>query len=265
MTSAPVGYDESSRRAVLSGYFAAVTAMDANIGRILDWVEERGIREETIIFFTSDNGMNMGHHGIYGKGNGTFPQNMFDTSVKVPAIISHPGSIPSDAVCEALVSHYDYMPTILDLLDLDATSTMPDKLPGRSAKQIIRGEEPDVHDHVVVYNEYGPVRMIRDREWKYVHRYPHGPHELYNLEDDPDERLDLFGVPSYQEKVEELRGKLEEWFVSYVDPRVDATREAITGRGQNGPTGVYKEGREVFSDDFVFYYDDKAQSIGFSF
>ncbi|MEM7034304.1 MAG: sulfatase-like hydrolase/transferase, partial [Chloroflexota bacterium] len=81
--SAPNGYTEESRREILSGYFAAVEAMDMGVGQLIDWLEKHNLRENTLICFTSDNGMNMGHHGIYGKGNGTNPQNMFDTSVKV--------------------------------------------------------------------------------------------------------------------------------------------------------------------------------------
>ena len=83
-SSGSLGFTEEERRETLSGYFAAMTAMDANVGRLLDWLEANGLRENTLIAFTSDNGMNMGHHGIYGKGNGTYPPNMFDTSVKVP-------------------------------------------------------------------------------------------------------------------------------------------------------------------------------------
>jgi arylsulfatase A-like enzyme len=61
------------RRELLSGYFAAVTAMDRNIGRLLDWLEKNGMRHDTLVVFTGDNGMNMGHHGVFGKGNATFP------------------------------------------------------------------------------------------------------------------------------------------------------------------------------------------------
>ena len=59
------------RREYLSGYYAAVTCMDRNIGRLIGWLEENYLREETLVVFTSDNGMNMGHHGVYGKGNAT--------------------------------------------------------------------------------------------------------------------------------------------------------------------------------------------------
>ena len=79
----------TQKRRESDGYFAAVTAMDYNAGRILDKLEKIGILDDTIIIFSSDNGMNMGHHGIWGKGNGTFPMNMYDTSAKVPFLISY--------------------------------------------------------------------------------------------------------------------------------------------------------------------------------
>lgn len=60
-------------RECLIGYFAAVTAMDANIGRIMDKLEAGNLLDDTLIIFTSDNGFNCGHHGVWGKGNGTFP------------------------------------------------------------------------------------------------------------------------------------------------------------------------------------------------
>ena len=88
--AATLGDTPENRRIALSGYFAAVTEMDRNIGRILDWLEANGLRETTLIMFMADNGMNMGHHGIWGKGNGTYPPNMYDTAVKIPALASMP-------------------------------------------------------------------------------------------------------------------------------------------------------------------------------
>ncbi|MDF2725410.1 MAG: sulfatase, partial [Paenibacillus sp.] len=79
------------RKELLRGYYASITAMDAGIGQIIAKLDTMGVRDNTLIVFMSDNGMNMGQHGIWGKGNGTLPLNMFDTSVKVPAIFSHPG------------------------------------------------------------------------------------------------------------------------------------------------------------------------------
>jgi choline-sulfatase len=129
----------------LSGYFAAITAMDANIGRLLDWLEGHNLRENTLIVFTADNGMNMGHHGIWGKGNGTYPPNMFEESVKVPTLMSRPGHVPQGVVNTDLLSHYDLMPTLLDYAGLaDANGvrsgdTSSPNLPGRSIVPILNG------------------------------------------------------------------------------------------------------------------------------
>ena len=75
---------------------------------------------------------------------------------------------------------------------------------------------------VVVFDEYGPVRMIRDKEWKLVLRYPYGPNELYHLTADPDETQNLFDDPVFQDQILTMRRQLEEWFLSYSDPDLDA-------------------------------------------
>ena len=262
--------DPEKRREFLSGYSAAVTAMDRDIGRILDGIEERGIASDTLVFFVSDNGMNMGHHGIYGKGNGTFPMNMFDTSVKVPAIISHPGQIPQGQVCRDLLSQCDFMPTLLDYLGFDYRRDFPDsdRLPGRSFASLLgaplRKGNPGSRDHprardypksrdfVVVYDEYGPVRMIRTTDWKYIHRYPYGPHELYDLRNDPQEDRNLVDLPDQKKRVQELRGMLEEWFLAHVDPERDGAREPVTGRGQIDMAGKAGAGRLAFLEDWKY-------------
>ena len=91
-------------RANQIGYYAAATAMDYNIGRILEQLDELGIREETLVIFGSDNGFSCGHHGFWGKGNGTFPINMYESSVKVPMIMSQPGVIQPGMVNSSLLS-----------------------------------------------------------------------------------------------------------------------------------------------------------------
>jgi arylsulfatase A-like enzyme len=250
INSAPYGMDDTSRRAILSGYFAAVTAMDANLGRLIDWLEDQGLRENTLVFFTSDNGMNMGHHGIYGKGNGTFPQNMYDTSVKVPALFSRPGHLPEDVVEEGLYSHYDFLPTLLDYLGFECPQA--DSLPGTSFAGLLCGEACEGREEVVVYDEYGPVRMIRSRTHKYVHRYPYGPHEFYDLVGDPEERVNLIDSAGHQTQIERFRAALENWFVRYVDPAVDGVREPVTGKGQLGLAGPAGKGMTNYADDWHY-------------
>ena len=252
--TAPGGAGQQ-RREQLKGYFAAVTAMDAAVGRILDRLEALGLREQTLVFFTGDNGMNLGHHGIWGKGNGTFPQNMYDTSVKVPAIASRPGHVPAGLASDALLSHYDFFPTLLEYLGLP--NPQAGRLPGKSFAPLLRGERAGGQDYVVahqptrVYDEYGPVRMVRTREWKYVHRYPYGPHELYHLVDDPDELTNLAGDRARRSIREALKGELDEWFVRYADPACDGVREAVYGKGQVDLAGPAGRGAKAYADDVV--------------
>ena len=81
------GWDPTpeKRHETIQGYYTTITAMDRAIGRVLHKLDELGMAEDTIVIFTSDNGYSVGHHGIMGKGNGTFPLNMFEESVKVPS------------------------------------------------------------------------------------------------------------------------------------------------------------------------------------
>ena len=172
---------------------------------------------------------------------------MYDTSVKVPTIISHPGSIPEGVTTDALLSHYDFMPTLLGYLGIDNPEA--DALPGTSFLPLLKGREMKERENVVVYDEYGPVRMIRSKEWKYVHRYPYGPHELYNLGDDPDERDNLIDDESKSNTKVSMKAMLDDWFARYVDPRVDGAREAVYGKGQLALAGPAGRGAKAFADD----------------
>lgn len=245
--SAPWGVGEERKR-LLRGYYAAISAMDAGVGKILDKLKDLGLEENTLVIFTADNGMNMGHHGIWGKGNGTFPMNLYDTSVKVPFIARWPGKILPGVVTESMCSHYDVIQTFNELLDLKAT--LPENLPGKSfANVLLTGENTD--NHIVIFDEYGNSRMIRNREWKYIHRYPYGPHELYHLITDPGEKENLIEQldnPVYREIRENLLSELQKWYLTYADPAVDGSREAVTGFGQLRRPGAYSEGKPVYAD-----------------
>ncbi|PRB14802.1 sulfatase-like hydrolase/transferase [Microbacterium sp. MYb62] len=237
LDGAPIGGEPDAREALI-GYFAAVTAMDAAIGRILDSVRAQGIEGETVIVFTSDNGFNAGHHGIWGKGNGTFPINMYDESVLVPFIVSAPGRVPPGGVSDVLVSAYDFAPTLLDLVGLDPAPF--EEGPGRRMADVLRGVGPEGHEDeerdVVVHTEYGPARMIRSAGRKYVHRYPFGPHEFYDLILDPGERRNLIDDDDRRGEIAAMRRRLAEWFDAHVhDTRRDGSRLPVTGAGQVAP------------------------------
>lgn len=217
-------------REMLKGYFAAVTAMDIGVGRILDRLEARGLRENTLVIFLSDNGFSCGHHGFWGKGNGTNPRNMYENSIKVPAIFSHPGVIPQGVTVSDMVSAYDVMPTLLQYVGLPVPEDR--NLPGRSFLPLLRGESMPDRESVVIFDEYGPVRMIRTREWKYVYRHAHGPHELYHLVNDPDERHNLADNPSHARTQRELKAQMDDWFARYVIPARDGLRRPAYEPGQ---------------------------------
>jgi len=220
------------RRASLIGYFAAVSAMDAAIGRVLAELDAQGLAQSTLVVFMGDNGMNCGHHGIWGKGNGTRPQNMYDTSVKVPCIASQPGRIPVGRTSDALLSGYDLFPTLVDYGGLRPDPGRP--RPGRSFRDVLEGRDDMSDAPVVVYDEYGPVRMVRTRDWKYVHRHPNGPHELFDLVADPGERTNRIDDPSAAAIRDTLSRRLDDWFSVYVDPVRDGVDKGVTGCGQLG-------------------------------
>lgn len=240
-------------RESLKGYFAAVTAMDSNIGRILDRLTDLGIEEDTLVCFLSDNGFSCGHHGIWGKGNGTFPLNMYDESILVPAIMRFPGRIPSGMIVDDMVSGYDFPHTLLDAAGLAHPDV--EELPGQSFLSLLQADgdrDRAARDLVVSFDEYGPVRMIRTLAWKYVHRYPYGPHELYDLASDPEERVNRLDDPDCAVILQELRTRLARWFQQYVDPDRDGVREPVTGSGQRdlaGPAGpgwnAYEQGQRL--------------------
>ena len=237
-------YTQEERRQRLQGYYAAVTAMDSDIGKIVSRLKAEGLWEDTIFIFTADNGMSMGHHGIFGKGNGTFPLNLYDTAVKVPMIIAYPKGIRGGSAARGLYSHYDLLPTIAELVG----ETPDSDCPGHSFAEIFRGQVPDGGKAVVVYDEYGPARMIRTEEYKYIRRYLGGEDEFYDLKADPDEEVNLAASkePEVQERITVLREQLGQWFARYSDPERDGTRQVVYGRGQIALVGKDGKGQEAF-------------------
>ena len=237
-------YSQEDRRNRLQGYYAAVTAMDRDIGRIVDYLKAEGTWEDTIFIFTADNGMSMGHHGIFGKGNGTFPLNLYDTAVRVPMIIVYPKGIPAGSVARGLYSHYDIFPTIAGMMGEEPD---PD-CPGRSFQEIFSGQVPDGRDAVVVYDEYGPARMIRTREYKYIQRYRYGEDEFYDLKADPGEEVNLMEKDDavVQGRIADLRGRLEEWFARYSDSDRDGFHLPVFGEGQIALVGKAGDGAKAF-------------------
>jgi choline-sulfatase len=201
-------------------YSALITGVDANVGRILRKLEELGLRDNTLVVFTADQGWNAGHHGVWGKGNGTWPFNMYEESIRVPMIWNHPGKIRGGQTISSMVGSYDYLPTLLDYLGLPAHKDS--KLPGHSYAGFLRGRSPKWRNRL--YFEYSYVRGLRTETLKYVERTKEFPSELYDLEADPGEKRNVIAEPGYQKVVASLRSELGGFFAASGAPPIEQWR-----------------------------------------
>ena len=223
-------------RECLKGYYAAVTAMDVNIGRIMDTLKTHNLDESTLVVFASDHGFNAGHHGFWGKGNAAYPLNMFETSLRIPMIWRHTGVI-KPGVEESVVQVLDVAPTLLEYagnLSLPSIANAP----GESFVDLLLDQtKRNTSKTRTIYGEYGQTRYARiNATRKYVSRLT-GHLELYDLSDDQNETKNLI-TPSfdtlgkYDAEVMLYERALRLWFSFYEDPYVSGWTQAVTGKGQ---------------------------------
>ena len=213
-------------------YYAAVHAVDRNLGRLLARLDELKLAENTIVMFASDHGYNIGHHGIHTKGNGMWiaggvagPKrpNMFDTSLRMPLIVRWPGVVyPGLEIAETVIQ-LDTFASVLGMLELPAPTGL--KQQGSDFSPLLRGQKVaawrdtffgqyDLHNLGLAY-----MRMIRTPEWKLVrHHFADGLDELYDLKGDPDERRNLYNDKQHLEARDSLQRRLTEWQRSIDDP-----------------------------------------------
>ena len=246
-----VGDTEEKRRYYLKGYYAAITAVDEGVGRIMDALKRNGLYENTVVVFCGDNGMNLGQHGIWGKGNGTYPMNMYDTSVKVPFIVWGPRFVRKGAVVENLNSHYDILPTLREFLGQN--TSVSEKLPGESFLKELTDGLPVRDRQLYIMDEYGPVRMVRSRTHKLVIEPICGNHQLYDLTNDPNEEINRFGEREYASIQKTLMDGLNSAFAQYTEPPFDGSKTNPTGSGQMGK--IHSEGENVFHPQILFFRD----------
>lgn len=236
----------TDRQATLAGYCAALSGADRGVAALLAALQASGRAENTYVVCHADNGFACGHHGYWGKGNGTTPLNAWEPSVLVPFVIAGPG-IPAGRIKPAPTSALALHATILDLAGVPASASAIAEEPGEQAgpktarvleasfahRFTDRNQSPE-SAAVVVCDEYGGLRMIRCDDAKLIERVA-GPDELYDLAADPDEQVNLIDDPGHASLRASLHRLLADWFAARCDPARDAWHRPITGLGQRHP------------------------------
>ncbi len=208
-------------REALAQYYASVSMIDEGIGQLLDELAAQRQSENTLIVYTSDHGLNMGHHGLWGKGNGSQPLNMLDESIRVPLILNYPAELGGGFSRGECVTHCDLFMTLLDFAD--ALPADADACPGRSYRTHLRGAAETDWENVY-FGEYGSTRAIRDERHKLVLRYAEGVNLLHDLEADPRETRNLYDDPGCQPLIARLTRRLGEFFERYTVPEHSGLR-----------------------------------------
>ncbi len=201
----------------LAVYYAVISHLDQQVGRILKALDDSGQRDNTIVIFTSDHGLAMGSHGLRGK------QNMYEHTMNVPMLISGPG-VPKNQCFDAQMVLRDLYPTVCDLVGIpvpnvpDVAGTLK-PIDGRSIAPVLRGEQEHVHEYVFGYFR-NFQRMIRGDRWKLIHYPQIDKWQLFDLHNDPDERNDLAEAPQYAQTKMQLQARLRQWQTQVGDPVV---------------------------------------------
>lgn len=196
-------------------YYARMTMIDAQIGRLIDWLEESGRLDNTVIIFSSDHGDAIGSHGgLWDKGF-----HHFEETQRIPMILRLPEKQHAGTVHEELTSLTDIYPTILDAANAPAPSYKPH---GQSLLSLIQNPQQEWRDSVgCEFLGLGSVPMnLRTIRWK---NYKYGynmswPEELYDLQADPGETNNLAENPSFESTLIACRKRLEQWMVETSDP-----------------------------------------------
>ena len=201
--------DPQEIRRHLAEYYAMITHLDAQIGRVMDALRSRRLADDTIVVLAGDNGLALGQHGLMGK------QNLYDHSVRVPLIFSGPG-LPRNQRSAAYCYLHDVYPTLCDLVGLPIPATVE----GKSLVPALRDPAERVRD-VLLCAYRGVQRSARDASYKLIEYAVDGrrTRQLFHLPTDPWELTNLADEPGHAADVAHLRRELERWRVELDDTR----------------------------------------------
>ena len=201
----------------LKDYLRTIQSVDDGVGEVLNYLDEAGLSDNTIVVYTSDQGFYLGEHGWFDK------RFMYEESLKTPFLIRYPKEIPAGSEVNALIQNLDYAPTFLDY----ANVKIPEELQGESFRKIVSNETEEWRDAIYyTYYEYPSVHMvkrhygIRTDRYKLIHfYYDIDEWELFDLQNDPNEMNNIYSNPKYSEIKEEMHKKLSELRIKYGDSK----------------------------------------------
>ncbi|MCA9134531.1 MAG: sulfatase, partial [Planctomycetales bacterium] len=193
-----------------ANYCEVVHGLDENVGRVLDYLEQAELSDNTIVLYMGDNGFHLGEHGFYDK------RDAFETSIRVPLLAYAPGRIPPGRKVEQLVQNIDIAPTILELCQADPGAMQIDGQSLQPLWQDASGKSPPWRDHILYEYHWEwnfpatPTTLaIRNERYKFV--YYHGTWDrdsFFDLHSDPHERQNLITVPAYESQIAAMREQL---------------------------------------------------------
>jgi arylsulfatase A-like enzyme len=196
-------------------YLRCVQSVDDSVGRLLDYLDEAGLADDTVVVYASDQGFYLGEHGWFDK------RFMYEQSLRTPLVVRWPPVTAPGSVEGRITSNVDFAETFLELAGVEPPADMQ----GRSLVPLLRGEAPDDWRTSFYYHYYeGPPAVhtvsehygVTDGRYKLIHFYKIDQWELFDLVDDPDELQTVYGRPTYaavrarlEQELERLRGELE--------------------------------------------------------
>ncbi|MEQ9439136.1 MAG: sulfatase [Cyclobacteriaceae bacterium] len=201
----------------MQDYLGSIAAVDEGVGRVLDYLNEHGLAENTIVVYTSDQGFYLGEHGWFDK------RFIYDESFKTPLLVRWPGVIEPGSVNTQMVQNLDFAQTFLDAAGIEAPSDMQ----GESLVPLFKGDTANFRDAVYYhYYEYPAVHMVKrhygivTEEYKLAHfYYDVDEWELYDRKNDPQEMHNVYDDPEYADILTKLKEELSELRVKYKDSK----------------------------------------------